>query len=192
MGPDKHNPWNEIECGDHYARTLASWGVLVALENFYFSGPEKILGFAPKIQACHFEGFFSAAEGWGNIIQNKTQNGQQNNIRLAYGIMALRQLELEVSRAVRLVQLQIESRKIPCTFTNANSKLVLHFDEQLIAAGQEQTVNTRSKKVCASWNLISYHISSEFFLNGRQIGQPKKTTGAHILIFTEKIKLVLA
>ena len=21
----RHNPWNEVECGDHYARALASW-----------------------------------------------------------------------------------------------------------------------------------------------------------------------
>ena len=35
----RHNPWNEVECGDHYARALASWGCLIALSGFAYDGP---------------------------------------------------------------------------------------------------------------------------------------------------------
>ncbi len=32
----KRNPWNEPECGHHYARALASWGPLIALSGFLY------------------------------------------------------------------------------------------------------------------------------------------------------------
>ncbi len=46
--PSKHNPFNEIECGDHYARALASWGVLLGLAGFEYHGPQRHLGFLPR------------------------------------------------------------------------------------------------------------------------------------------------
>ncbi|MCZ7635391.1 MAG: GH116 family glycosyl hydrolase [Verrucomicrobia bacterium] len=45
--PRRFNPWNEIECGDHYARALASWSVLTGLAGFSYHGPRGQLGFAP-------------------------------------------------------------------------------------------------------------------------------------------------
>ncbi|TKG93655.1 hypothetical protein EYV94_15520 [Puteibacter caeruleilacunae] len=97
--PEKHNPWNEIECGDHYARALASWGILIALEDYFYNGPEGILKFNPRIQKNNFTSFFTAAEGWGNISQTKKGAVQTNTIELKYGQLKLNQLTLAASEA---------------------------------------------------------------------------------------------
>ena len=34
----KRNPFNEVECGSHYARAMASWGAVLALTGFQYSG----------------------------------------------------------------------------------------------------------------------------------------------------------
>ena len=43
----RRNPWNEFECGHHYARAMASWSVLLALSGYHFSALEQKLRFAP-------------------------------------------------------------------------------------------------------------------------------------------------
>ena len=36
----RRNPWNEVECGSHYARALSVWSVLLALSGYHYSAPE--------------------------------------------------------------------------------------------------------------------------------------------------------
>lgn len=93
--PEKHNPWNEIECGDHYARALASWGILVALEDYFYNGPKGIMKFSPRISENEFNGFFAAAEAWGNIGQQITNNQQINSISVEHGKLYLNEIEIE-------------------------------------------------------------------------------------------------
>ncbi|MBE7557964.1 hypothetical protein HS125_03050 [bacterium] len=91
----KHNPYNEVECGDHYARAMAGWGCLLAACGFYYDGPLGVIGFAPKFQKDRFAGFFSGAEGWGTLAQEESDGSRVCSIRPTYG--KLRLCELRVS-----------------------------------------------------------------------------------------------
>jgi uncharacterized protein (DUF608 family) len=66
------NPWNEYECGNFYARAMASYGLLIALTGFRYSAPEKTLYLQPRLEVApkgnSLEVFFSTATGWGTLI----------------------------------------------------------------------------------------------------------------------------
>jgi uncharacterized protein (DUF608 family) len=65
------NPWNEYECGNYYARAMASYSLLAALSGFRYSAAEKTLWFSPQLQVRPFRCFFSAASGFGSIELNQ-------------------------------------------------------------------------------------------------------------------------
>ncbi|HLE70729.1 MAG TPA: GH116 family glycosyl-hydrolase, partial [Vicinamibacteria bacterium] len=69
---ERRNPWNEVECGNHYARALASWSLLLALSGFRYSAPERTMGFAPRIEGEKFVSFWSVGEaGYGLYEQER-------------------------------------------------------------------------------------------------------------------------
>ncbi len=64
----RRNPWNEAECGNHYARSLASWGVLIALTGAQWDASARSLSIVPRAEALRdgaLRCFFSTAAGWG-------------------------------------------------------------------------------------------------------------------------------
>ena len=44
---EKRNPWNEIECGSNYARSMASYALMPIYSGFTFDMTEKYMGFDP-------------------------------------------------------------------------------------------------------------------------------------------------
>jgi uncharacterized protein (DUF608 family) len=60
------SPWNDTECGNHYARSLASWALLLAFSGAQWNARERSLAFAPA-QDGPFRSFFSTGTAWGRV-----------------------------------------------------------------------------------------------------------------------------
>jgi uncharacterized protein (DUF608 family) len=60
----KRNPFNEEECGNHYARAMASWSALIAYSRFHYSAVEKEFAITSKPGKY----FWSDGYSWGNVI----------------------------------------------------------------------------------------------------------------------------
>ena len=112
--PAKHNPWNEIECGDHYARGMASWGVLTALSGFEYHGPKQHIGFAPRLHPHAFRSVFTAAQGWGNLDQQRSGDVQTNRIEVQWGELPITTLafELPAGRKLRECRVTIGQQQV--------------------------------------------------------------------------------
>ncbi|MBN1846205.1 MAG: hypothetical protein JW810_11015 [Sedimentisphaerales bacterium] len=85
------NPYNEIECSDHYARAMASYGVFQAVCGLHYHGPRGLLGIDPRLQPQRFAAAFTAAEGWGTIRQTAEDRIQTERIELRYGRLTVRE-----------------------------------------------------------------------------------------------------
>lgn len=95
--PARRNPWNEVECGDHYARAMASYGVFLAACGYEYHGPRGHLGFAPRLSPGNFRAAFTSAEGWGQIGQTRSQGKQIDTVEVKWGKLRLRTLSLVVA-----------------------------------------------------------------------------------------------
>lgn len=83
----RRNPWNEVECGHHYARSLASWGVYLALTGYQCDLVEGKVAFEPKISGEHFVGFWITGQGWGKYRQyrDSSTNELKQEFEVIYG-----------------------------------------------------------------------------------------------------------
>lgn len=67
---EKRNPWNEIECGSNYARSMASYALLSVYSGFTYDMTEGYIGFSPIGDAGRY--LFSVGESWGSVALDRT------------------------------------------------------------------------------------------------------------------------
>ena len=69
----RRNPWNEVECGNHYARSMASWALLLALSGMQINADNGGATFEPVSEllseAAPFKVFWSDGRSWGLYSQ---------------------------------------------------------------------------------------------------------------------------
>ncbi|RFS24999.1 hypothetical protein DVR12_07380 [Chitinophaga silvatica] len=132
--PAKRNPFNEIECSDHYARAMASYGTFISACGFTYHGPKATIGFAPKIDPKHFSTPFITAKGWGSYYQSRTEEGQHHGMEILYGTLKLEKLNFELikKREVKSVTVLVERLTdklvkipVPATFSVKDNQLTI-------------------------------------------------------------------
>ncbi len=67
---ERRNPWDEAECGHHYARAMAAWSSVIALSGFHYNAGK--LSIKPK---ADLRSFWATGTGWGTFTHRagKTQ-----------------------------------------------------------------------------------------------------------------------
>ncbi len=139
----KHNPWNEQQCGDHYARAMAAWGALITISGFVYDGPAGMIGFAPTFKPDDFRAFFTAAEGWGSIAQKRTTGAQTNRFEVKWGKLSARTLvfELPKGKKLRTSKVIAAGKTIDAIPRQDGLKVTLDLGEPITAiAGQNVTI----------------------------------------------------
>jgi len=82
----KRSPFNEKECGNHYARAMAAWGAVLALTGFQWSGVEKSM----RLGGGDGSHFWSNGFAWGVC----SVKGAKVKLELKGGSLALGSFEL--------------------------------------------------------------------------------------------------
>ncbi len=104
------NPWNEFECGDHYARAMSSWSLLLALSGQRYDGRNSTLTFRPAISADDFRCMYTAADGYGMAAQQYAKNNLKVRVDCQGGRVDLKAIELAWPRKRVPARLALRAR----------------------------------------------------------------------------------
>jgi non-lysosomal glucosylceramidase len=131
--PSKRNPWNELECGDHYSRSMASYGVFLAACGYEYHGPKGHLGFAPRLTPENFRAAFTTAEGWGSYFQKIAGASLHAGIELRHGALRLSSLafELPENATSQNVKVTVDDKDLPVTFRQTGRRLEITLSQNM-------------------------------------------------------------
>jgi non-lysosomal glucosylceramidase len=134
---EKRNPWNEFECGSNYARSMASYALLLALSGFQFDMTKGYIGFNPaRTENGRFKSFWSLNRSWGtfNMKPNLVE------IRVEGGELEINTLKLPFLRSRKLQSISLGRRTV--NFKNTNGEISLR-DPVLIKRGNPLVIRIR-------------------------------------------------
>jgi non-lysosomal glucosylceramidase len=118
--PALRNPYNEIECSDHYGRANASYSLFLAACGFSYNGPAGVIGFDPKIAPGDFKAPFTAAKGWGTFQQKNDGGKWSASLKIRYGSLTLREIQLPWLKGT--VAVKLGETTVPVQVANGSVK----------------------------------------------------------------------
>lgn len=105
----RRNPWDEVECGHHYARTMSSWLLLLVSSGFDADISQKRLSFAPimpiSTEADTFTTFWSNGIAWGTFTQQKVDDTWSAEVRVLGGDLTDVEVSVQGVQDIRITQM---------------------------------------------------------------------------------------
>ena len=102
----KRNPFDEAECGHHYARAMAAWAAVLALTGFHYSGVSGEMTWRAR-SGNHF---WSTGRAYGTCRQSESGGGFGVELRVLGGRLRLAALRLDGAGEHRLATPRVLSR----------------------------------------------------------------------------------
>jgi uncharacterized protein (DUF608 family) len=133
----RRSPWNEAECGYHYARSMSSWALLLAFSGFRYDATERSIAFAPADTHDEFRCFFSTGTGWGTFFQD--HSGVR--IELRYGSLTLSCAGFRVPVDATIKTASINAVPLLAQVERHESDTSLKFDTVRLLAGDALCVD---------------------------------------------------
>jgi uncharacterized protein (DUF608 family) len=137
----RRNPWDEEECGHHYARAMSSWALLTALSGFQYDGVKGAMSFAPATKETSFSSFWSCGTGWGTVKIETGKGGHTVRLNAGYGSLRLTTLGLPraLARNVR-IRATLGGKPVECKSETADQLSVRFTQPVELRAGDQLIV----------------------------------------------------
>ncbi len=140
---ERRNPWDEAECGHHYARAMASWSGLLALSGFQYDAPTGSVVASPRAAERKFRCFWSTATGWGSFSVTRTEKGTGLTLLVEKGSLACRSCTVRAGAGKTAAAWN--GRPVPHRIGRNEDRAVFEFGEDVrLQAGDRLELEVRA------------------------------------------------
>ncbi len=140
---EKRNPYNDIECGDHYARAMSGWTILDALSGYRYNAATGSLSFSPASSpdltdaSGTLRAPFVTASGWGQF--ERASDGAVTLTAL-HGDIRIRSLTIPASDGPQPT-VQVNGSAAKASVQGAGGQTIIRFPEEIaLNAGDVITI----------------------------------------------------
>src|ERR1039457_5466984 len=133
---EKRNPWDEAECGHHYARAMAAWSGVLALSGFRYNGAQAAVTLAPRLSQPRFRCFWSTATGWGTFSRVAGAGKTQFSLRVLAGTLPCRTCEIQAAGSWS--EARVNGKVAAHTLDVRGGRIVAGFPETLILGENDE------------------------------------------------------
>ena len=133
---EKRNPWDEAECGHHYARAMSAWSAVLALSGFSYDAPSASVVAAPLVAKDDFHSFWSTGTAWGSYSLRRHSAGASFALKVLAGSLACKSCEIAASGAAAPASrggVAVESK-----LSNKDGRALVSFDKPLQLAEKDE------------------------------------------------------
>ena len=130
--PSRRNPWNEVECGDHYARSMASYGVFLAACGYEYHGPKRPSGVCPAVVGRELPRRLHNGRRLGDLLAEGRRRAAEGRVAVRWGKLALKTLGLLPIAGTKPTEAAVTlgGKPVEARLTTADGRATVEFHER--------------------------------------------------------------